>query len=538
MKTNYLTLSVMALAAAFTACSQDNEIPETNVSDNAQVLTIQAAESGFEAADAESRATDNGKTTEFENGDQMGLFVVRDNGSVVKANEPITYDGTKWSATTPVYYYTDADYIAYFPYDADLSVSETTTTDITDGIISAFDTYFEEHKADQSDLATYRNADLMLATIIAEDLASDDDKTLNFALKHNYSMIELNVPSYKYSYTYGETTREFSVPMSNFNVTLGDTEVKPCHIGDGVYRMLVEPGEEIKLTGSFEDPKDQRPVNFSNASKTKNLAAGSYVKYNITYDGDPDDEVVERNIIGDYYCQDGSIYPSDLQAVPDNVIGIVFSTVGDADFAEGDYQYYVVSIKERKDLGFYINKSEKDMSDGEKKDAKANISGVSNYDSSTEDNFKLCFNDMGGFASTNKIAESYNIISDLTKNWKDNEDFAAPAGTTDWFIPSIGQWAKLQDVLKTEVTYTYESTPKLKANTEGQVQQKMNSLLKRVISDSDSQNFSRCLWSITQTEVDSEGNSQLYCLDISNTKFEIVLKPKTDRRSIRPILAF
>lgn len=54
MKTNYLTLSVMALAAAFTACSQDNEIPETNVSDNAQALTIQATESGFEAADAES----------------------------------------------------------------------------------------------------------------------------------------------------------------------------------------------------------------------------------------------------------------------------------------------------------------------------------------------------------------------------------------------------------------------------------------------------------------------------------------------------
>lgn len=540
MKTNYLTLSVMALAAAFTACSQDNEILETNVSDNAQVLTIQAAESGFEAADAESRATDNGKTTEFENGDQMGLFVVRDNGSVVKANEPITYDGTTWSTTTPVYYYTDADYIAYFPYDEDLSVSATATEDIETAIAGAFDKYFEANKADQSDLKTYRNADLVLSTITAKDLAkqTSDNKTLTFALKHNYSMIELNVPSYKYSYTYGEGIKEFSVPMSNFNVTLGDTEVKPCHIGDGVYRMLVEPGEEIKLTGSFEDPKDQRPVNFSNASKTKNLAAGSYVKYNITYDGDPDDEVVERNIIGDYYCQDGSIYPSDLQAVPDNVIGIVFSTVGDADFAEGDYQYYVVSIKERKDLGFYINKSEKDMSDGEKKDAKANISGVSNYDSSTEDNFKLCFNDMGGFASTNKIAESYNIISDLTKNWKDNEDFAAPAGTTDWFIPSIGQWAKLQDVLKTEVTYTYESTPKLKANTEGQVQQKMNSLLKRVISDSDSQNFSRCLWSITQTEVDSEGNSQLYCLDISNTKFEIVLKPKTDRRSIRPILAF
>ena len=60
MKTNYLTLSVMALAAAFTACSQDNEIPETNVSDNAQALTIQATESGFEAAEKEGRATDEG----------------------------------------------------------------------------------------------------------------------------------------------------------------------------------------------------------------------------------------------------------------------------------------------------------------------------------------------------------------------------------------------------------------------------------------------------------------------------------------------
>ena len=89
MKTNYLTLSVMALAAAFTACSQDNEIPETNVSDNTQALTIQATESGFEAAEKEGRATDDGKTTVFEDGDKMGLFVVRDNGSVVKSNEPI-----------------------------------------------------------------------------------------------------------------------------------------------------------------------------------------------------------------------------------------------------------------------------------------------------------------------------------------------------------------------------------------------------------------------------------------------------------------
>ena len=535
MKTNYLTLSVMALAAAFTACSQDNEIPETNVSDNAQVLTIQAAESGFEAADAESRATDNGKTTEFENGDQMGIFVVRDNGSVVKANEPITYDGTTWSTTTPVYYYTDADYIAYFPYDADLSVSETTTTDITDGIISAFDTYFEEHKADQSDLKTYHNADLMLATITAKDLAlqTGDDKTLNFSLKHNYSMIELNVPSYKYSYTYGEGTKEFSVPMSNFNVTLGNTDVKPCHIGDGIYRMLVEPGD-INLEGSFEDPKDQRPVNFSNSNATtKSLAKGSYVKYNISYEGAPSGDAEECDIIGDYYCQDGSIYPSELKAVPDNVIGIVFSTVGDdEELGKEGYEYYVLSNKERNHIGFLVNNNPSDAS-------LVNIEGIPNY---TFDATAACLGDMTGFSSTGILRGlNYYITEDLGKKWTN----APTEGTTGWFIPSIGQWAKLYSLTGETATYSLDGA-NLKSDKVGSVTDWFVEL-----NNANVATMTGCYWSTTQaaTEtVDNVTNSQIYFLDLSGTnreenkegKFNITVKKKTEKqnRKLRPILAF
>lgn len=540
MKTNYLTLSVMALAAAFTACSQDNEILETNVSDNAQVLTIQAAESGFEAAEKEGRATDEGAKTEFEDGDKMGLFVVRDNGSVVKSNEPITYNSTTktWSTTTPVYYYTDADYIAYFPYNEDLSVSATATEKITSGIINVFDEYFKEHKADQSDLATYRNADLMLATITAKALAEQktENKTLNFDLKHNYSMIELNVPSYKYSYTYGEGIKEFSVPMSNFNVTLGDTEVKPCHIGNGVYRMLVEPGD-ITLTGSFEDPKDQRPVNFSNASKTKNLAAGSYVKYNITYDGDPDDEVVERNIIGDYYCQDGSIYPSDLQTVPDNVIGIVFSTVGDdEELGKEGYEYYVLSIRERGKLGFRYATSEKE---NEKEDSKVDIADITNYNSAEEE-FSKCLDDMSGLRWTDAVRVlQYNITKDLDKNWVGNQ-FAVPElGTTGWFIPSIGQWVKLFDIVKVDFNAPSYSSNKLVWDNE--VGEKVIGLVNPLITKlniKDANTMTGCYWSLTEAEL-NEGNSQVYCLEISTGKCEVCLKEKTDGgRPLRPILAF
>lgn len=538
MKTNYLTLSVMALAAAFTACSQDNEILETNVSDNAQVLTIQAAESGFEAADAESRATDNGKTTKFENGDQMGLFVVRDNGSVVKANEPITYNSaTKtWTPTTTVYYYTNADYIAYFPYDEDLSVSETTTTDITDGIISAFDTYFKKHKADQSNLETYRNADLMLSTITAAALAEQttENKTLNFALKHNYSMIELNIPSHKYKYTYGEGTREFAIPMSNFVVKLGTTEVQPCHIGSGVYRMLVEPEEEITLTGSFEDPKDQCPVNFSNASSdTKKLAAGSYVKYNISYDEAPSGEAVERNIIGDYYCQDGSIYPSELKAVPDNVIGIVFSTVGDdEELGKEGYEYYVLSNKERNHIGFLVNNNPSDAS-------LVNIEGIPNY---TFDATAACLGDMTGFSSTGILRGlNYYITEDLGKKWTN----APTEGTTGWFIPSIGQWAKLYSLTGETATYSLDGA-NLKSDKVGSVTDWFVEL-----NNANVATMTGCYWSTTQaaTEtVDNVTNSQIYFLDLSGTnreenkegKFNITVKKKTEKqnRKLRPILAF
>ena len=532
MKTNYLTLSVMALATAFTACSQDNEILETNVSDNAQVLTIQAAESGFEAADKEGRATDEGKTTVFENGDKMGLFVVRGNGSVVKANEPITYDGKKWTPETPVYYYTDADYIAYFPYDEDLSVSATATEKITSGIINVFDEYFKEHKADQSDLATYRNADLMLATITAEDLG--DDKTLNFSLKHNYSMIELNIPSHKYSYTYGEGTKEFSVPMSNFVVKLGEEPVTPCHIGNGVYRMLVEPGD-INLEGSFEDPKDQRPVNFSNASKTKNLAAGSYVKYNITYTGAPDGSKVEtRNIIGDYYCQDGSIYPSDLEAVPTNAIGIIYSTVDGDEFKDEGYQYYVLSIKERKQIGFYVNKNS--MTDDEKVAAVKDIAGIAHFDAPTEETYQAFagLTDMSGYAATTTLralTPAYSIVTDLETNWVNNDTYAAPAtGTTGWFIPSIGQLVKLHDILGENGTPAWTWTNSLmSSNTTGaKAQQKFVSLIERVLPDTDdnedSRLFNKCTWSATQvTAVD--GNSDQFCIEISSSKFPITTKP-------------
>lgn len=94
-------------------CSQ-NEILNESV-DTANVLKVTVTENGFESVDSESRAIDNGAATTFENGDKIGVYIVKEGGEIVKKNVTLTYNGSAWDGT--LYYYEGADYIAYYPYD-------------------------------------------------------------------------------------------------------------------------------------------------------------------------------------------------------------------------------------------------------------------------------------------------------------------------------------------------------------------------------------------------------------------------------------
>ena len=507
-----------------------------------QTLKIKASAAGFEAADAQTRATDNGNNTVFENGDRMGLYIVQTEGEsqrLVMNNVPLTYDGSAWQADRTIYYYENADYIAYFPYKADISAS---AASVATDIKTAFDAYLEANAADQSSIDVYRNADLMTATITASDLSAQttEDKTLNFQLKHSYSMVQLTVPVHKFNYTYKGETRTMSVPMSDFEVKIGEQIVSPCHLGEGVYRMLVQPGN-VSLSGSFEDPKDLRPVKFESAT-TKTLAAGSYIGYNVTYNGAPTGEATTRSIIGDYFCQDGTIYPAEFQSAPSNVIGIIFSTVdATTDTDNAAYGYYALSIRERSSMKFYSSDESTNSSDA----AKVDIEAITNYPSDSEENFKAALTDMKGFSWTNAIREfSYNITTDLANNW--TGAFAAPTeSTSGWFIPSIGQWVKVSNILGSDHTLeepTYNSGQKLTyATTAGQVTNKFetihSTLNDKVTITNAATTFSGCYWSLTEATLDGT-NSQNYCLDLATNKFEIVLQDKTSKRILRPILAF
>lgn len=176
----------------------------------------------------------------------------------------------------------------------------------------------------------------------------------------------------------------------------------------------------------------------------------------------------------------------------------------------------------------------------------ADIENITNYPSDSEENFKAALADMKGFSWTNAIrALNYNITSDLDKNWTNNASFSAPKeGTSGWFIPSIGQWVKILNISTetAEATPTYKTAPKLEySDVDGAITNKFaeihTTLNNKVNIEDAASTLSGCYWSLTEATLDG-ANSQNYCLDLSNSKFEITLQAKTSKRYLRPILAF
>ena len=345
MKTNFLKVSFMALAATVIAsCSQENEVMENIAPEETtgQTLKIKASAAGFEAADAQTRATDNGATTVFENGDRMGLYIIENYGVEDAEAELIntvtlTYDGSTWTPSTPVYVYDNATYVAYFPYNANFKPSD----------INALE---DELKAtvtlttDQSQ--NYHDLDLMIAKQTTAEITAASN-TLDLDLTHTAAMIEFSIPVYNFSCTKANsTTFEYSIPMDDIKFSIGDVEYTPYKVNESTYRCLVAPAQSIEVSGSFIDPDDKRPVSFSNGESPANLAANNYIRYNVTYDEAPAEtvEALGAIAVGDYLLNNGGILkPSTFQTVPASVVGIVYSvTTTDTNWPNG----YAVALND------------------------------------------------------------------------------------------------------------------------------------------------------------------------------------------------
>lgn len=321
------SVALMVVSAALASCTQD-EIVQNDVPTR-QTLNISVNTQDFVSGDG-SRATtgtDAGRTTAFVEGDAMGVYVIFSDGTVICNNEKFVYDGKVWNAENELYYWKNANYIAYYPYNADLTAQNITKVEeIKTKFAEPVDFYT------QNTAEAYEKADLMLA-----EVNSPANGTIQFNLAHQFSMVEINVPVRRYKTTEAQGNFEYTAPVSLTWTTalkIGDKEVTPYSTGKGSFRFIVPSGKVSFTLDGCLIYDEGVPVNFGSSTEPQsiNLASGLCKVYNVTY-GEVKNTVVTRDLeVGDYYYSDGSIYPYGNQEgdndkskpVKDGCIGVIF----------------------------------------------------------------------------------------------------------------------------------------------------------------------------------------------------------------------
>lgn len=333
MKTNILYFSLLVLLSAISLCGCSNDDEPVVTATDGTTLTVIARADGFASTDGtaqtgtphtdtpQTRASESGYTTTFVKDDQIGVFAVK-GGSVITGcqNVPLTYDGTSWSGSAPVYKYAGATYFAYYPYTASMN-SKTSV----DEIVTAFNTTVTA-ATDQSTYAKYTACDLMTTTGAVSPMGS----SLSFSFTHKMSLIEISLPAQKYKTTDNADAYEYSAPVlgATFSFTpssgSGATTIKPCPMGNGIYRYIVPASTSgATVSGAF-NIADGKTIEYSKSSLS--LSAGNYKRLNVTYSGAPSTTPKVRALaVGDFFYSDGGIVPKDASSPPsEGCIGVVY----------------------------------------------------------------------------------------------------------------------------------------------------------------------------------------------------------------------
>lgn len=458
MKNYFMKSSValMTLSAALASCTQD-EIVQNNVPTR-QALNISVNTQDFVSEDG-SRATtgtDAGRTTAFVEGDEMGMYVISSDGTVICNNEKFVYEGSAWKAANQLYYWKNADYIVYYPYDESLTVEsilnvdDTASSEETDPseemtIVDALKAKFAgtEDFYTQNTAEAYEKADLMLA-----EVNTPKNGEITFNLAHQFSMVEINVPVRRYVTTDAQGKFEYTAPASltwDTPLKIGENVVDPYSTGKGSFRFIVPSDMELNLTLDGHLVYDEGvSVNFGSSTEDQSikLKSGTCKVYNITY-GKVSSDVVTRDLeVGDYYYADGSIYPYGNQSkndltkpVKEGCIGVIFE-VGTGAPGKAWTHGSVLAL----------NNAHPDWTRWGATAAVASEVGNS-FEEGGIDLFTFLSEKKDGYAMTTTFTAKYTIDCAFSKikvlgtssAAEELRKYTAPEGSSGWYMPSAGQ---------------------------------------------------------------------------------------------------
>ena len=442
---NIYHLLQAALLLLLVSCTQE-EFPA--VQDKAQQLTISVTDGGYTSAvenmktRVETRAVENGYTTEFTEGDACGFYMVR-GGKPVYSNVKLTAE--KDAATGGIMWKTDGttlaagmdgeSYYLYYPYQADMAGKTATPAE---GAVMTDAEFFKplidgwQPGDDQSTHAAYTASDLMTAG--GSTTGTGNTIHLSFAMKHRMALAVIEMPKTVYKFIDANVPDYTVGAEATFTGT-----AKPLRMADGIYRYLVHSSMPT-IEGSYDEGNRE----FTITTSASHPVVGEYKRYKVDGAAETIKNVTyaESGIarIGDFYCTKdngttGYLIPKEadettVQAA--KVVGIVFQTdksrIGAKEKeklgGEGNVHGLVMAVKNiatRQAWGLF------GMDEGlttcrTKADNYNDISGYGNCEHIRANR--------GSFANypAFKAADGYNTTCPV------------PATTTGWYLPASGQW--------------------------------------------------------------------------------------------------
>lgn len=505
------SVALMVVSAALSSCTQD-EIVQNDVPTR-QTLNISVNTQDFVSEDG-SRATtgtDAGRTTAFVEGDEMGMYVISSDGTVICNNEKFVYNGIAWEAANELYYWKNANYIAYYPYNADLTAQNITKVEEIKTKFAESADFYTQNTAE-----AYEKADLMLA-----EVNSPANGTIQFNLAHQFSMVEINVPVRRYKTTEAQGNFEYTAPVSltwNTDLKIGDNVVAPYSTGKGSFRFIVPSATDLSLTLDGCLMYDEGvPVYFGSSTKPQsiNLASGLCKVYNVTY-GEVKNTVVTRDLeVGDYYYSDGSIYPYGNQEgdndkskpVKDGCIGVIFEVgtgVPNTPWTHGS----VLALKSLGQAKWSANRCT----------VEGNMIETLSDDVTVKSGYEvtLALVKTSGFLWNDAANLAYN----LGKGEYDSQ-YAAPVYSSGWYLPSIADWVEVIQNLGGDTDFTLSTT-----GVSGDVISKIKNYIETIDSGLATDYFLKYTLSATE-----KNETDAWALELSGETFKFLNRQKVQNQT-------
>jgi len=516
LKLIYIILPLYLLAS----CSSEDYDSPLQLGSEALQLSVRAGNFVTDGA-PDTRATDSGNATIFEDGDRIGITVLDNSSNVLYNNIPYKYNGSTWSfdnnngeGKTAIYYDNKAGtltYLAYFPYSAEADNARSKTD-----LKAKF-----QPLSDQRSKDAYRTSDLL---VWSNMYSSTLPKKLEIAFSHAYSSLSLS-PSIKRKIN-GADISYTTTSVSDVSFTIGAEPLFAHQADDGSYRIILSPqNTAARWLCAYSGARYSGTMLETNLAENTRYTLAPVLK-------DFGEYALKDAKAGDFYCRnesgEGYLIPGDGISIlsPHKCVGLVFyagkNSSDKSDYStrlaesasalpSGTVHGYAMALTNVSQSGLAWEYRASDQKSDQRIGTSTSGDDWNGYNNQQIIHTFVAANkdwQMSDFPAANGC-ELYGT-SDESVGQK---DYAAPSNSSGWFLPSAGQ-----------LVYLY--------NNRGDLSARINKI-KEVTGDGNIKWIGNYSWS--SSEAAGYDTDRQACVMYSG---EINHFSKNDRNSVRAVCVF